>query len=113
MAGTVTGTIGNNAGVFFRYVGTAAAQHLDIGFQPSLIRAQTYSGSSPATMTWTWSYLSGYASVATINGPELGAIGTGAAIGTVTDVASVQGVQIGTSTMVNGSGYLYHLECWR
>ena len=111
MAGTVTGTIGNNAGVFFRYVGTAAVQHLDIGFQPSLIRAQTYTGTSPGTITWVWNYLSRYASVATINGPELG--GNGEVISTATDVASVQGVQIGTSTSVNGTGYLYHLECWR
>ena len=111
MAGTPTGTIGNNAGVFFRYVGTAADQHLDIGFQPSLIRGQTYTGTSPGTITWTWNYLSRYASVATIDGPELG--GNGSVIGTATNVASVQGVQIGTNTSVNGSGYLYVLECWR
>ena len=113
MAGTVTGTIGNNAGVFFRYAGTNTALHLDIGFQPSLIRAQSYTGASPGTLTWTWNYLSGYASVATIDGPELGAIGTGAAVGTLTNVASIQGVQIGTSTTINGNGYNYVLECWR
>jgi len=113
MAGTVTGTIGNNAGVFFIYEGTQAALHLDIGFVPSKIYAQNYDGASPGTLTWTWSYRSGYAAVATINGWEPGAAGTGAGVGTVTNVASIQGVQIGTSTTINLSGQDYFVEAWR
>src|SRR3990167_8593123 len=107
MAGTVTGTIGNNAGVFFRYEGSGAAQHLDIGFVPSKINAQNRDGASLGTLTWAWNYLSGYAAVATINGWEPGVAGTGAGVGTVTNVASIQGVQIGTSTTINASGQDY------
>lgn len=113
MAGTVTGTIGNNAGVFFRYEGTGAALHLDIGFTPSKIYSQNFDGTSPGTLTWVWNYRSMTAAVATINGWETSALGTGRTIGTVTDVASIQGVQIGTDTTINASGQDYFMEAWR
>lgn len=113
MAGTVTGTIGNNAGVFFRYQGSGAAQHLDFGFQPSDVYAQNYLSGSPGTLTWTWNYLTSFAAVATINGWESGIAGTGATIGTATDVASVQGIQIGTSTTINAAGQNYIVKAWR
>ena len=113
MPGTVTGTIGGNAGVYFDYRGTGAALHLDIGFIPSKIEAHNWTVVTPGTLNWVWSYRSANAAVATINGWVAAAAGTGARITTTTSVASIQGVQLATDTIVNQAGQDYACMCWR
>lgn len=102
MPGTVTGTIGANAGVLFTYQGTELAQHLDIGFQPSYCEFRT----STTTRGWFWTNNFSFAHVATAASWAAGAGGVGQAIGTVTSVSSIQGIQIGTDTTING-GMVY------
>ena len=106
MAGTVTGSIGGNAGVFFEYQGTTAALHLDIGFQPSWVEFKT------STQTWTWTRSQSLADIATNQGWTAGAAGTGQAVTTLTDVASIQGIQIATDTVMN-SNLRYRGLCFR
>ena len=108
MPGTVTGTIGGHAGVFFEYNGTGAALHLDVGFIPS--RAEFEAATS--NLGWWWNQNTAVAWVATPSAWTFGAAGVGQAIGTVTSVASIQGIQIGTDTTIN-SGVTYRGMCWR
>lgn len=109
MAGTVTGTIGNNAGVLFTYAGNTAAMHLDIGFQPS----RCYFESATTTLSWSFFAPGPYARVATAasSAQDTGG-GVGRQIGTVTSTASIQGIQIGTDTTIN-AGVTYRGMCWR
>ena len=113
MPGTVTGTIGANAGVYFDYRGTGAALHLDIGFVPSKIEAQTWTNITPGTLSWVWTRRSANAAIGTINGWVGGVAGTGARITTTTSVASINGVQLATDTTVNAAGQDYSCMCWR
>lgn len=106
MAGTVTSQIGT-AGVFFEYAGTGAALHMDIGFQPSYVEFKA------STLSWTWQKFQGYADIATINGWVLGVAGTGAAVGTLTSPASINGIQVATDVTVNAAGYTYRGVCFR
>ena len=109
MPGTVTGTIGNNAGVLFTYNGTGAALHLDIGFRPS----HMYFQAATTTSAWRWFANYAYAAVATAASWAVDTTGgIGRTIGTATSVASIQGVQIGTDTIVN-TGVTYNGTCWR
>ena len=109
MPGTVTGTIGGNAGVLFEYQGIATALHLDIGFRPSwaYFRAATSNH-----VEWQYCINEGYAQVGTINGWIPGAGGAGQINGTASNVASINGIQLGTDTTVN-EGLVYRGYCWR
>ena len=109
MPGTPTGTIGNNAGVMFTYNGTGAGLHLDIGFQPS----HAYFEASTTTLAWSYFAPFPYARVATAASCVNGAGGVGQTIGTATSVASVQGIQVGTDTTINGAGITYRGYAWR
>ena len=111
MAGTVNSSIGGNAGVFFEYAGTGAALHMDIGFQPSIVEFKGAGGGS--TLTWGWNRMQGYSDIATIDGFYPGAIGTGRAVTTLTDVSSITGIQIATDTTMNLNGMVYRGICWR
>ncbi len=106
MAGTVTGTIGGNAGVFFEYQGTGAALHLDIGFVPSWVEFRT------SSLSWVWSATQAVADLSTINGIVAGAAGVGQGIGTVQSVASIQGIQVATDVSMN-SNVRYRGICFR
>ena len=108
MAGTVTGTIGANAGVLFEYAGTTAALQLDIGFIPSYCEFR----SSTTSLAWFWNRALSFAHVATASTWAAGAVGLGQLIGTTQSVASISGIQIGTDTTINAA-VVYRGMCWR
>lgn len=112
MPGTVTGTIGASSGVLFTYNGNGGANsiHLDIGFRPSMVE---FALATANHTTWQWKLPDVNAQIATINGWVVDTTGgQGRTIGTVTSTASIQGIQIGTDTTINGSG-TYSGYCFR
>ena len=112
MPGTVTGTIGANSGVMFQYNGNGGASgiHLDIGFQPSVM---AFSAATLNHTEWVWTRNFANANIATINGWVVDTTGgLGRTIATVTNTASIQGVQIGTDTTINPSVTMSGI-CWR
>ena len=111
MPGTVTGTIGGNAGVLFTYNGNAGASgiHLDIGFRPSHMFFQ----SATNTNSWRWFANFSNAAIATAASWAVDTTGgIGRTITTLSNVASIQGVQIGTNTVIN-AGETYNGYCFR
>ena len=112
MPGTVTGTIGANAGVLFTYAGNGGASgiHLDIGFRPNAVQ---FSAATITANEWTWYSNFSFANIATLAGWVTDLTGgVGRAITTLTNVASIQGIQIGTNTVINPSGTMSGI-CWR
>ena len=112
MPGTVTGTIGANSGVMFQYNGNGGASgiHLDIGFRPSAVQ---FSAATLTANEWTWYGNNAFANIATLAGWVADITGgQGRTIGTVTNVASIQGIQIGTNTVINPSVTMNGI-CWR
>ena len=103
MPGTVTSTIGGDSGVLFQYNGNGGASsiHLDIGFRPSMMH---FAAATTNHVEWLWTNNFTNALIATINGWVVDTTGgQGRTIGTVTNTASIQGVQIATDTTINPS----------